>query len=186
MWWGLFDRCRFKLFFLFSSSLVSYPARVRRPDKNKNKIGRGLMHPVLFRGRCWCWCCCLFDIILMTIITTDGWNKWLLLLLDRIVFERYRCVRLSNAMDAFVCRMLQMRLILFSCNIYRIFERYVLLFFYFWNTMDITNNNNNTNAGWGLMHTEGLYNDEDRSTDEGVLIRIKLKLLWLLLSFGWW
>ena len=39
------------------------------------------------------------------------------------------------------------------------------------------NNNNNSNAGWGLMHTEELYNDEDRSTDEGVLIWIKLKLL---------
>ena len=33
------------------------------------------------------------------------------------------------------------------------------------------------------MHTEGLYDDEDRSTDEGVLIRIKLKLLLLLLFY---
>ena len=28
-----------------------------------------------------------------------------------------------------------------------------------------------------MMHAEGLYDDEDRSTDEGVLIRIKLKLI---------
>ena len=31
------------------------------------------------------------------------------------------------------------------------------------------------------MHTEGLYDDEDRSTDKGVLIRIKLKLLWIFI-----
>ena len=37
MWWRLFDRFRFKLFFLFSSLLVSNLSRVRRPDKNKNK-----------------------------------------------------------------------------------------------------------------------------------------------------
>ena len=39
------------------------------------------------------------------------------------------------------------------------------------------NNNNNNKAGGGLRHPEGLYDDEDRTTDEGVLIRIKLKLL---------
>ena len=56
-----------------------------------------------------------------------------------------------------------------------------------WNTMDITNNNkNNNNAEWGLMHPEGLYDDEDCSTDEGVLIRIKLRLCWLLFLLVWW
>ena len=38
------------------------------------------------------------------------------------------------------------------------------------------NNNNNNTAGGGLRHPEGLYDDEDRTTDEGVLFRIKLKL----------
>ena len=33
------------------------------------------------------------------------------------------------------------------------------------------------------MHAEGLYDDEDRSTDEGVFIRIKLKLFLLLLFY---
>ena len=45
-----------------------------------------------------------------------------------------------------------------------------------------SNNNNNNNAGRGLMHAEGLYDDEDRSTDEGVLIRIKLKAIMMCLS----
>ena len=31
------------------------------------------------------------------------------------------------------------------------------------------------------MHAEGLYDDEDRSTDEGVLIRIKLKAITMCL-----
>ena len=35
--------------------------------------------------------------------------------------------------------------------------------------LDISNNNNNNNnAGGGLRHPEGLYDDEDRTTDEGV------------------
>ena len=56
----------------------------------------------------------------------------------------------------------------FSRNIYFLFKRYKEYNGY-------TNNNNN--AERGLRHPEGLYNDEDRNTDEGVLIRIKLKLL---------
>ena len=35
IWCGIFDRCRFTLFFLFSSLLVSYPTGIQRPDQNK-------------------------------------------------------------------------------------------------------------------------------------------------------
>jgi len=50
-----------------------------------------------------------------------------------------------------------------------------------------TTTNNDNNTEWGLMHAEGLYDDEDRSTDEGVLIRIKLKAIMMCsLFFLWW
>ena len=69
---------------------------------------------------------------------------------------------------------------------------WILILLFLQNTIDITNNNNNNNnnksnknnnnnARQGLMHAEGLYDDKYCSTDEGVLIRIKLKLLLLLL-----
>ena len=58
-----------------------------------------------------------------------------------------------------------------------VISQYILLLSLFLMYNGYMNNNNNNNAGGGLRHPEGLYDDEDRTTNEGVLIRIKLKLL---------